>query len=218
MAFVAERPPLIRSLPSFMRPLLSRIVASLIRKSRECLVTGGLDGNLMIWDPENGENLQTIKSAHSESIEEVVAGADGLFASGSQDRNIRLWRMNRRVEPDGILFLGLMVSDLAISPKGDLLAAALRESSKNELVLWDLKSRIPVGGGFQIPEEIGSVAFGPSGDSLYLAGKGISAWWDLQPKTWSSRACDMVRRDFSSTERDKYLKPSEPSAVCRRDK
>jgi len=188
---------------------------SLMRRQNEYIVTGSVHGNLSLWDPANGKRIQTVEFAHSQSIKDLAARADGLLASGSRDRNARLWRIGHGLEPQGTLFLGSMIADLALSPQGELLAAAVGEGGlRNEIVLWDLKAGIPLGGGFQAPEEIGSVDFDPSGRFLYMAGKGTTAWWDLRPQTWSSRACDMVRRSLSPVEREGYLKPSEKPVDC----
>ncbi len=182
-------------------------------KREEALVAAS-GGNLTLWDLEKKRILGTVEDAHSQAITSLAARPDGLLASGSLDRNVRLWRLRQSLKAEDTLFLGWRVTDLDLSPHGDRLAAAGDDGTSSGVVLWDLKTRIPIGQGFQVPGALRRVAFDPTGESLYLAGKAVSAWWDLRPETWSRRACDMVRRTLSPLEKDLYSLSAQQAEAC----
>jgi WD40 repeat protein/cellulose biosynthesis protein BcsQ/energy-coupling factor transporter ATP-binding protein EcfA2 len=188
----------------------SQLFPILQRKQKELLVTGGSDGRLTLWDLEGGRKFDPGIVAHSQAITSLAARPDGLLASGSLDRSVRLWRLDNGLRPEDTLFLGWNIMDLDLSPRGELLAAA----ADNEIVLWNLKTRVSLGNAFQAPGSIRSVAFDPNEKILFLGGKGIAAWWNLSPDTWASQACDMVRRELSPVEQEMYLKPSERPVSC----
>jgi WD40 repeat protein len=55
------------------------------------LASGGSDRVVRIWDPESGEQRQSLKG-HHDSIWSVSFSADGaLLASKSKDSTFRLW-------------------------------------------------------------------------------------------------------------------------------
>lgn len=55
------------------------------------LVTGGKDGNLVLWDPKDGKRLGTMRG-HEDQVLHVALAPSGLVAaSSSDDRSVRVW-------------------------------------------------------------------------------------------------------------------------------
>jgi WD40 repeat protein len=196
--------------------LWAKALALVGRERREYLVTGGGDSKLILWDPESGERLRVEIGAHSLSVRSIDAREDGLIATGSLDGNVRLWKIDGTLVPEGTLFLGASVWDLALSDDSDLLAAAVGddESADYKIVLWDLESLTLLGENYRSQQRLRSVAFDREGEALYVAGSGIASWWDVRPETWISRACDIARRELDPIEQSQYLKPREQPFLC----
>ncbi|NEN23789.1 hypothetical protein G3O08_09775 [Cryomorpha ignava] len=65
------------------------------------LVTGGRDAHLRFWNFENNELKQTSNiPAHNYAIYDILPLAQGLFASASRDRNVKIWDMNDLENPE----------------------------------------------------------------------------------------------------------------------
>jgi WD40 repeat protein len=60
------------------------------------LASGSLDTTVVIWDAKSGERLKTLKG-HSDYVYSVSCSPDGkYFASGSRDKNVKIWEENKR--------------------------------------------------------------------------------------------------------------------------
>ena len=71
-------------------------VYSLTQLSNGCLVSGGsrYDPSIKIWHPEGGELKHTIQSGHENFISTLSLSRAGTkLASGSNDKDIRLWSL-----------------------------------------------------------------------------------------------------------------------------
>ncbi len=58
------------------------------------LVSGGEDGTIVVWEANSGEHLSTL-SGHTNKIFSVTFNGEGLLASGSHDRTVKLWKIRR---------------------------------------------------------------------------------------------------------------------------
>lgn len=57
------------------------------------VLSGGIDGDIRVWDVSNGKNVFTIEG-HGSPITTVAITADGsMLASGSYDRTFKLWHI-----------------------------------------------------------------------------------------------------------------------------
>ena len=62
---------------------------------------------------------------------------------------------------------------------------------------------------------INSVAFSPDGKSLISGGVNNSVTlWDLDPHSWLEKSCQRVRRNFTTTEWERYFPGEEYRATC----
>ena len=60
----------------------------------ELLVSGGEDATIMLWRASNGEPLGTL-SGHTDAVQSLGFNAQGVLASGSFDRTVKLWRLGK---------------------------------------------------------------------------------------------------------------------------
>jgi WD40 repeat protein len=55
------------------------------------LITGGKDGNVVLWDPKNGNRLGTMKGHEDMILHVALAPSGRVAASSSDDRSVRVW-------------------------------------------------------------------------------------------------------------------------------
>ncbi len=89
---------------------------------------------IQVWNPRADKLLYEFDKAHAQPIQALVASADGkrLF-SGSADKNIRLWNLEKRNRFLTIPAHGGAVNALALSRDGEILASG---SEDKTIKLW----------------------------------------------------------------------------------
>ena len=146
------------------------------------LIGGVSDGSVLIWTPTNSSVPQKFFN-HSSSVLTVAFGPNGkLFASGSQDSNIRLWKIGQAANSAKLLQAHIQaVTTVAFSPDGKTLASGGQDHS---IRLWDLTADKPthrILGTHSGP--VNALAFTPNGRHLISAGKDTNLFmWDLKRK------------------------------------
>ena len=144
-------------------------------------------------------------TGHTDSVWSVAFSPDGrTLASGGDPRSIILWNVASR-QRLGELLIGRVgtLSRLALSPDGQTLAAG----SFDGILLWDVASRQrlakPI---FAYPGWVRNVAFSPDGKTLASAQDDHNIiLWDVDPKSWKVRACNIVGRNFTRVEWTQYF-------------
>ena len=56
----------------------------------ELLASGGRDDKIILWDPKKGARLKTLEG-HSDAVFGVAWSIDGLLASCSSDKTVKIW-------------------------------------------------------------------------------------------------------------------------------
>ncbi len=143
------------------------------------VASGGTDQTISLWDISTRRCLGTL-SQHQKSIRTLAfspippnaalqGGHGGILASGSEDKTIYLWQLNKTGIADSIStpiqLLGHTgcVWSLAFSPDGKILASG---SSDQTIRLWDISNRhcLRILSGHD--SWVLSVAFSPDGKIL----------------------------------------------------
>ena len=137
-------------------------------------LTAGNDGTVILWDLDAIKPLRRLNGHQNRVMALAVAG--GVAASGSWDRTVRIWDLDR-----GTLIRTVRqpspVNTVALGPEGGLLAVGGHDGIVR---LWDVASGRPLGSLKGHELGITQVAVSPNGK--YLLSSGIDKTlrlWDL---------------------------------------
>jgi small GTP-binding protein len=106
-----------------------------ISTDRRIVVSGSKDKSIRIWDVESGECTQILRG-HTDSVREIVCGANGRIYSASDDKSIRIWNT---ITGDCIATLKGhrdAVFSIALSPDGECLVSGSKDRTMR---VWDLE-------------------------------------------------------------------------------
>jgi WD40 repeat protein len=85
-------------------------------------VSAANDGLLRVWDLTSGVTLLTLEG-HTSFINTLVITPDGQHAvSGSDDRTVRVWNLNRP-EPDATFYADALIKACAAARSGTMIIA-----------------------------------------------------------------------------------------------
>lgn len=127
----------------------------------------GVSGEIRIWDPSNGNLVQSI-TGHRDAIYSVDISPDGnLIATGSYDQEIHLWRLADGVKLQTLHGHNGAVYDLAFRPDGKVLASA---SGDRTLKLWDVATGKRLDTLTQSTRELYTLCWSLDGTRLYAGG------------------------------------------------
>ncbi|MCH1521333.1 MAG: hypothetical protein L7T80_00710, partial [Arenicellales bacterium] len=137
--------------------------------SEKLLVAGGIagrNGEIILWDVENGKKLKTF-SGHQDTVYvAIVSDDEKTLASGSYDQKILIWDFQSGEILHTLSGHNGPVFDLAFSPDANNLGSA---SGDTTVKVWHVPSGRRVDTRSEPLKEQYSVAFSPDG-SQFVAG------------------------------------------------
>jgi WD40 repeat protein/tetratricopeptide (TPR) repeat protein len=143
--------------------------------------TGSKEGGIVVWDAASRRPRVSLE--HPGGVTALAFGADRRLLSGGEDRTARLWNLGGPRDPSGarsvVLAHQAPVEAVAFSPDGSL---ALTGSLDRTARVWDAATGRPIGQPLVHPGEVLTVAFGPDGRTVAMAGgreRGDARVWDL---------------------------------------
>ncbi len=179
--------------------LSSPITSLAYRADGSFLAAGNQANEILLF--ENGQQVGTPLSAHTDDIETVIFSPDGqLLASGSRDNTIILWEVTTRqpIAPPLTAHTN-WVTALAFSPDGNMLVSGSRDTS---LIFWDVTTRQPFSPPLYAHTDwVTDTAFSEDGQVLVSSGRDGQVFvWAVTPAAWEKLACRTAHREFTADE------------------
>lgn len=143
--------------------------------SYETLVTGDVDGDLQVWDPNLGREPTTYEGHGGPVSEVAVSPDDDTLASSSDDGIIRLTDLLGRNDPTLLRGHRGPVQDIAFSPDGTWLASV---GDDGTLRLWSVTGSLYAMVAMPQDSHLSIAAFTPDGASILADGphNTVSRW------------------------------------------
>ena len=157
----------------------SRSVESVAFSPNGTLIASGRkDGTVVLLDIATGN--ATILEGHTDWVSSVAFSRQGVLASGSLDRTIKLWNVQTGTRTATFEARRGNVLSIAFSPDGTILASGLGDGT---ILLWDIatENTTPLE---EHTDDVRSVAFSPDGTILASGSDDNTIkLWNVQTRT-----------------------------------
>ncbi len=107
----------------------------------QCLVSGSLDGTVIIWDVKNYKPIRTLSGFNGEINDVAFNPVDNSIATATGDGTIKIWDIQTGECIHTINTHHGGVTNVAFSPSGTLLASTLTD---NTVMIWKVGLEKPV--------------------------------------------------------------------------
>ncbi len=139
--------------------------------------SSSLQGKVEIWDVATGRLVATLGEHRCSPVETLAISPDGTtLATGSQDRNVRLWDLDTRtnfatLEHDDKVWM------VSFSPDGTILASS---EGGGTVSLWSVRKEQKIREFSEVSEGVTAMVFSPDGTTLALGlANGEIRIWDV---------------------------------------
>jgi WD40 repeat protein len=181
------------------------------------LVSGKLDGTLMLWDVATARALGPAIAGNGDIVDLEFSPDGKTFASISYSGNVVLWDVaaRRRLGPWFPWFESpTFAKGIRFSPDGKLLAVW---GLDNKVTFWDIATRRPLGrpisgeNGVALSDDFKTVA-SLGADGVLL--RDLSFLTDTSRQSWQARACGIANRNLTRAEWTNYFGGEPYRASC----
>jgi WD40 repeat protein len=173
-------------------------------------------GGAKVWDAASGRLTATFDGTRDPDFPDssVALSPDGHFlAVGGFGRVVRIWDVHTRKLVHELDQGGNGAFTLEFSPDGRTLAISGFEPVAS---LWDVVTGTQIGPQLTAGDRRTMIDLSSDGRHLLeIHGNGRGAVWDVDPESWTRRACDLANRTLTPEEWDEFLpgRPYEPACA-----
>ncbi len=168
------------------------------------LVSGGLDGQIHLWNMARGKRFGTFNGDGS-AVRAIAASSDGQWAlSGSVDGVVRLWHIKSGSLIQSFAGDASPIEAIALTPNRKMIVSG---SADGMIRLWDMLRGRLAHGVQGHASAVRAIAINPNGLS-FVSSDGVQAIkaWDVQTGRCTQQAftstSDGLSLDFSPNRRD----------------
>ena len=161
-----------------------------------CLASGSYDGTIRFWDPENGKELVTFASGHTESVKTVAFSEDDLnLIIAAHNSTVGVWSLQTMHEVSTLDDQPHDVATVALSPdttrfvfqgsKGFRYWSGYRDrgtyTTGGSIQLWDIINEEEIPGPWQDAGGTNALTFSPDNHILVASfGRGDILGWHVK--------------------------------------
>lgn len=162
------------------------------------IATPSTNGEARLWDARNNTRV----SLSSDDEQSVSFSRDGKWLSIGSESEIKLWNLDaKKFDHRPIPVAGFMMT---FSPDSSILAT--REGKDGKISVWNLNVRDPLLEGTTIADLYPDYGFAFASDNHLLTEGDPGVFVENFDASWAlGHVCNIVKRNLTSTERDKYL-------------
>lgn len=145
------------------------------------LGVGGFDGVIEIFNMD-GNEIASLEG-HSDWINDIAYGHDGLLASASKDKTIKIWNVTSQQEISTLVGHSDSVQSISFSPDYSFLVSG---GDDKTIRFWDMSTYLETK-TFENDAKVLSAAYSPDGERI------ASGAFDNNIKIWSVEDGSVVR-------------------------
>ena len=171
-----------------------------------------------VWNVAMGSPVAKVTGRADGNTFSVSLSPDGrLLALGGYPSRVRIWDVRT-----GMLVHALDTGGaeaLEFSPDGEVLVVSGlvtgRIVSRSAVSLWDVATGTQIGPSLTTGERAVKIDLSSDGRRLLMtSASGEGAVWDIDPKSWSRRACALANRTLTREEWKKFLPGRSYKPAC----
>lgn len=162
--------------------LSTRITSMRIRSDGTLLIAGFANGEIGLWNTNNGTLVQTFPSADSRANAVDFLPRDNKIIAGFDDGTMRIWDITTSRQTD-VFNLGDSIRDLAVNSSKVRMAVSL----EGQMRIWDIQGSAEVQRFNGHKGQVSAVAYHPDGEQI------LSGSFDTTLILWNTLNAEIVQ-------------------------
>ncbi len=162
--------------------LSTRITSMRIQANGTLIIAGFANGEIGLWNTNNGTLVQTFPSADSRANAVDFLPRDNKIIAGFDDGTMRIWDVTTSRQTD-VFTLGDSIRDLAVNSSKVRMAVSL----EGQMRIWDIQGSAEVQRFTGHKGQVSAVAYHPNGEQI------LSGSFDTTLILWNTLNAEIVQ-------------------------
>ncbi|MFY0654747.1 MAG: High-affnity carbon uptake protein Hat/HatR [Cyclobacteriaceae bacterium] len=189
----------------------TRIKALAISPDGKTLAGGNEEGNVVLWDMENGYQERQLYNMDKNPISAITFSSDGsTLVFGDDTGTLVVWDLDKRSIIKKLTGHESDITDLQFNADNSLLASTSRDGTARLWIMENLND-LPIelddhSKGIEAERWVWSVSFNPQGEYLVTgAGDAKIRRWPVKPNAMADEICSYITENMSQSTWEAYV-------------